>query len=159
MRKSFTRVSKHICVLISFIFLAFVANAQTTVKGKVTDSKDGSGLAGVTVSIKGTNVGTQTAPDGSFTITVPKSSNTLVFTAVGFGRQEVSIGTQSSINISLQAATSTLTDVVVIGYGTARKKDLTGSVTQVTSKDFQKGKIVTAGTTNSRKGRRRTDNL
>ncbi|MEP6927028.1 MAG: TonB-dependent receptor, partial [Ginsengibacter sp.] len=130
------------CVLISFLFFTFIASSQNIVKGKITDSKDGSGLAGVTVSVKGSKIGTQTAPDGSFTITAPANSNTLIFTAVGFVRQEVPISGQSSINISLQATASTLSDVVVIGYGTARKKDLTGSIGQVTSKDFQKGNIV-----------------
>ena len=143
MRKSFAQVSKHICVLILFTLFAFMSNAQNTVNGKVTDSKDGSGLAGVTVSVKGTKIGTQTASDGSFTVTAPANSNTLVFTAVGFVSQEVPIGGQSSINISLQAAASTLSDVVVIGYGTVRKKDLTGAVATVASKDFQKGSITT----------------
>ena len=63
---------------------------------------------------------------------------------MGFVRQEVPIGGQSSINISLQAATSTLTDVVVVAYGTRRKADLTGAVTSVSSKDFQKGFIPSA---------------
>ena len=123
--------------------MLFIANAQNTITGRVTDSKDGSGLAGVTVVVKGTNIGTQTGPDGSFKVTAPANSNTLVFTAVSFIRQEVVIAGQSSINISLQAATSTLTDVVVIGYGSVRKKDLTGSVTTITSKDFNKGSITT----------------
>ena len=135
-------MSKRICVLILFTFFAFVANAQNIVKGVIT-SKDGSALSGVSVIVKGTKIGTQTASDGSFTITVPSNSNTLVISAVGYARQEVPIGGQSSINISLETSTSTLTDVVVIGYGTVRKKDVTGSIGQVTSKDFQKGNIVT----------------
>ena len=141
MRKSIPLISKHICVLILFTFFAFVANAQNIVKGVIT-SKDGSALSGVSVIVKGTKIGTQTASDGSFTITVPSNSNTLVISAVGYSRQEVPIGGQSSINISLETATSTLTDVVVIGYGTVKKKDVTGSIAQITSKDFQKGNIV-----------------
>ena len=128
--------------MILSILFSFVANAQNTIKGIVT-SKDGSALPGVTVIVKGTKVGTQTAADGSFTISVPQNSNTLVVSAVGYARQEVPIGGQSSISVTLETAASTLTDVVVIGYGTARKKDLTGSIGQVTSKDFQKGNIVT----------------
>ncbi|MEO8414185.1 MAG: TonB-dependent receptor [Ginsengibacter sp.] len=129
--------------MILFILFAFNANAQKAVTGHVTDSRDGSGLAGVTVVIKGTKTGTQTASDGSFAITVPSGSNILVFTAIGFSPQEAAIGAESSISISLKTATSTLSDVVVIGYGTVRKKDLTGAVTTVTSKDFQKGTITT----------------
>jgi TonB-dependent starch-binding outer membrane protein SusC len=141
MRRSIPLLSKHICVLILFTLFSFVANAQNTIKGVIT-SKDGSALSGVSVIVKGSGIGTQTAPDGSFTITVPKNSNTLIISAIGYTRQEVKISGQSLINISLQSTTSTLADVVVIGYGTAKKKDLTGSIAQVTSKDFQKGNIV-----------------
>jgi iron complex outermembrane receptor protein len=143
MRKIFAHASKHIYVLISLTLLAFVANAQKTVTGRITDSRDGSGVPGVTIVVKGTNVGTQTAPDGSFTIAVPANSKALAISAVGYASQDVSINNQSSVNISLQTATSTLTDVVVIGYGSVRKKDVTGSIGQVSSKDFQKGNIVT----------------
>ncbi|HEY5405834.1 MAG TPA: TonB-dependent receptor [Ginsengibacter sp.] len=141
MRISITLMSRRLCVLILPILFSFVANAQSTVKGVVT-AKDGSALPGVSVIVKGSKIGTQTAADGSFTISVPQNSNTLVVSAVGYSRQEVPIGGQSSISITLETAASTLTDVVVIGYGTAKKKDLTGSIAQVTSKDFQKGNIV-----------------
>jgi TonB-dependent starch-binding outer membrane protein SusC len=141
MRTRQSQVLKPICVLLLFIFITFIANAQTTVTGRVTDAKDGSGLAGVSVAAKGTRNGTQTGPDGSFTLKIPAAANTIVFTAVGFATQEAAVS-QSSITVALKAAASTLTDVVVIGYGTARKKDLTGAIGQVTSKDFQKGNIV-----------------
>src|SRR5664279_1328327 len=141
MRISILLMSKRICVLILSILFSFVANAQSILKGVVT-SKDGSALPGVSVIVKGTKTGTQTAADGSFTISVPKNSNTLIVSAVGYARQEVPIGGQSLISVTLETVASTLTDVVVIGYGTAKKKDLTGSIAQVTSKDFQKGNIV-----------------
>lgn len=143
MRKSIPLMSKRICVLILFTFFAFVANAQNIVKGVIT-SKDGSTLSGVSVIVKGTKMGTQTAPDGSFTITVPSNSNTLVISAIGYSRQEVSIGGRSSINISLEISTSTLTDVVVVAYGTRRKGDLTSAITAVSAKDFQKGAIASS---------------
>ncbi|MEP7143972.1 MAG: SusC/RagA family TonB-linked outer membrane protein [Ferruginibacter sp.] len=142
MRKCLAIISKPSCVLMLFISIVFKVTAQDIVKGKVTDSKDGSGLGSVSVSVKGTNIGTQTAPDGSFTVNAPANSTTLVFTAVGFVRQEAIIG-QATANISMQATTATLSDIVIIGYGTARKKDLTGSIATVTSKDFQKGNIST----------------
>src|SRR5664279_1453361 len=142
MRISILLMSKRICVLILSILFSFVANAQSILKGVVT-SKDGSALPGVSVIVKGTKTGTQTTADGSFTISVPKNSNTLIVSAVGYSRQEVPIGGQSSISVSLETSTSTLTDVVVIGYGTARKKDLTGSVTTISAKDFNKGAITT----------------
>ncbi|MDX2045941.1 MAG: SusC/RagA family TonB-linked outer membrane protein [Chitinophagaceae bacterium] len=121
------------------LFFSQAAYAQDkTVTGKVTDSKDGSGVPGVSVTAKGSRTGTQTGADGSFRITVASSVNTLVFSAIGFTTQEVSI-TGSEVNVSLVAATSGLSEVVVVGYGTARKKDLTGSVASVKAKDFNQG--------------------
>ncbi|MBA2249747.1 MAG: SusC/RagA family TonB-linked outer membrane protein [Chitinophagaceae bacterium] len=143
MRKSIQNFLKPLSVLTILLLISFGVLAQNRISGRVTDAKDGSGVAGVTVSVKGTRLGTQTDADGNFTINAPANANTLVFTSVGFSRQEVAIGSQTSMNISLQSTTSTLTDVVVIGYGTVRKKDVTGSIGQVTSKDFQKGNIVT----------------
>jgi iron complex outermembrane receptor protein len=87
--------------------------------------------------------GTQTTSDGSYRITVKSSTTVLVFSSVGFTTQEITIGGRSVIDVGLAVNNSTLGDVVVIGYGTRRKKDLTGSVANVTSKDFQKGVITT----------------
>ncbi len=108
-----------------------------TITGKITDSKDGSPVSGASVQPKGSKNGTSTAADGTFSITVATTVTTLVVTNVGFERQEVSIANASAI--SLVATNSSLNEVVVIGYGTARKKDLTGSVASVQAKDFNKG--------------------
>ena len=142
MRKSMYAVSKHIAVLITFISFAFVAHAQKTITGKVTDANSGSGVSNVTILVKGTKIGTQTAADGSYTVTVPKNSNTLVISAIGYASQQILVDNQSSINISLTAAASTLSDIVVIGYTTVRKKDLTGSIATISVKDFQDGSIT-----------------
>jgi TonB-dependent starch-binding outer membrane protein SusC len=116
---------------------------EKTISGKVTDSKDGSALPGVSVSAKGSTNATQTKTDGTYKLTVSSSTRTLVFTSVGYGTQEVSIDGRSSIDIQLVVTNATLGEVVVTGYGTARKKDLTGSITQISSKDFQKGPQTT----------------
>lgn len=113
-----------------------------TVTGKVTDSKDGSPVVAASVLVKGTKIGTSTNADGSFTLKVPASATTLFISSVGFGTQEVAIG-NTPLSISLQATNNNLNEVVVIGYGTARKKDVTGSVAVVTAKDFNKGAITT----------------
>ena len=124
-------------------FFVLSAQAQTkTVTGKVTDAKDGSPLAGVSVVVKGSNAGTQTAGDGTYRISVA-SNSTLVFSSVGFGSKEVAVGSTSAINVSLAASNEQLGDVVVVGYGTRKVKDLTGSVAIVTAKDFNKGQIAT----------------
>ena len=123
--------------LLFFSLTAF--SQEKTITGKVTDPKDGSPLAGVSVTAKGSATGTQTNADGTYRISVSSSTTALIFSFVGHEPQEVSIDGRSSIDIQLAASTSTLGEVVVTGYGTARKKDLTGSITTLTAKDFQKG--------------------
>ena len=124
-------------VLMLFAFQVTFAQNKT-VSGKVTDSRDGSPVAGASVTAKGTNVGTSTGPDGSFRLSVPSSATTLVISSVGFASQEMAISDNMTIGL-FGAAGSTMSEVVVTGYGTARKKDLTGAVTSVKAKDFNQG--------------------
>ncbi len=115
-----------------------------TVTGKVTDSKDGSPVAGASVQIKGTNRGTTSDAAGNFRIAVDNNDAVLVITSVGFTREEIPVGTLTELSVSMNAsATGNLNEVVVIGYGTQRKKDLTGAIATVTSKDFVKGALQT----------------
>ncbi len=116
--------------------------AQKTVTGRVTDSKDGSPLAGVSIIAKGTTTGTQTKPDGTFSLTVPSNTTALIVSSVGFASQEVDLGTRTTADVSLVASGTNLNEIVVVGYGTARRKDLTGSVSSVQAKDFNKGVIT-----------------
>lgn len=119
---------------------AIFSHAQTkTVTGKVTDSKDGSPLVGASVVAKGTKTGTQTGADGTFKLSVPSNVTTLVISSVGFGTKEVSV---NNATVSLVAATDALSEVVVVGYGTRKAKDVTGSVSKITEKDFNKGQIA-----------------
>lgn len=128
-------------VVVALLFLVNQSFAQTrTVTGTVTD-QTGKGVPGVTVTIKGTSTSTQTDGDGVYRLSVPENA-TLVFTSVGFASTEMAVGTGETVNASLTASNYDLSEVVVIGYGTARKKDLTGSVSSVKSKDFNKGVIV-----------------
>ncbi|HVT86649.1 MAG TPA: SusC/RagA family TonB-linked outer membrane protein [Chitinophagaceae bacterium] len=131
-------------VLPSLLLISQVAFSQgKVITGKVTDSKDGSPLGGVSVIGKGSTTGTQTAPDGTFHITVSSSVTSLLFSSVGYATQEVSIAGKTDVSVSLVLVNSSLSEVVVIGYGTSRKKDLTGSVATVSAKDFQTGVITT----------------
>jgi TonB-dependent starch-binding outer membrane protein SusC len=117
---------------------------EKIISGKVTDSKDGSGIPGVSVSAKDGSAGTQTGTDGTFRITVRSSVTVLIISSVGYATQEVSIDGRSTIDVQLVISNATLGEVIVsTGYGTARKKDLTGSITQISSKDFQKGPQTT----------------
>ncbi|HEX8425761.1 TonB-dependent receptor [Hymenobacter sp.] len=105
--------------------------AQTrTVTGQVQGA-DGAGLPGVTVVAKGTSVGTATDGEGRYSLAVPATASTLVFSSVGFDSKEVVLGTQSVVNATLGSATTGLDEVVVVGYGTQSRRDLTGSVATI----------------------------
>ncbi len=115
-----------------------------TVSGKVTSSDDGSGIPGASVSVKGTSKGTSTDMDGNYKITVGNSA-VLVFSAVGTNLQEVSVGTKSQINVALSADTKSLQEVVVVGYGTQKKSQLTGAISSVTAKQITEMPITNLG--------------
>lgn len=104
--------------------------ADKTLKGKITDKETGDGLPGVNVVVKGTSSGTTTDGEGNYTLSVPDNA-TLVFSFVGYISQEVAVGNRTSLDISLAPDSKALSEVVVIGYGTAKKSDLTGSVGSV----------------------------
>lgn len=128
-------------LLFSTIVLAVAGFAQQrTVTGTVTSQDNKLPLAGVSVAVKGAQGGTQTDNNGRFSISVAQGS-TLVFSYVGFRNFEVKTGNENNLNISLTPGTEALGEVIVIGYGTQRKKDITGAVATVTAKDFQKGMI------------------
>ena len=110
--------------------------AATDVRGKITDDK-GQPLAGVSVSIKGTTTGTTTDAGGNYSISVPDGA-TLVFSYVGYINHEETVAGRASINISLKQLEQSLETVVVVGYGTQRKRDVTGSVTTVKGDDIAK---------------------
>jgi TonB-dependent starch-binding outer membrane protein SusC len=130
-------------VLFWCMALCIAATAQNAVTGKVTDAKDGTPISGVTVIVKGTTAATQTATDGTFKINVPANA-TLIFSNVGFTKQEIAVAGKSVIDVSFVQANQQLNEVVVVAYGSRRRGDLTGSVTAVTAKDFQKGNIASS---------------
>ena len=117
--------------------LQFVLAQNKIITGKVIDSKDGSPLQNVSILAKGTDIGTQTDANGVFTFTVPLSVTRMIISSVGYSPQEIDVS--SNIEIALVAFSSTLDEVVVIGYGTSKKKDLTGAVSSIAAKDFNKG--------------------
>ena len=118
-----------------------VSVAETRVSGQVT-SETGEGLPGVTVVIKGSTRGTNTDPNGRYELAVDNAATVLVYSFVGFVSQEVTVGNRAVVNVRLVPDTKSLNEVVVIGYGTTRRKDLTGSVASVSSKDFVQGQVT-----------------
>ena len=117
-----------VCYLLLGMTISFQASAQITVTGKVTSTDDGASLPGVSVLVKGTTTGTTTDTDGAYKLTVPDQNATLVFSFIGYAPQEQVVGSRTSIDVGLQADLTELSEVVVVGYGTVKKNDLTGSV-------------------------------
>ncbi|MEJ7681577.1 MAG: SusC/RagA family TonB-linked outer membrane protein [Segetibacter sp.] len=142
MKLNLKRMLKALLLPLLFLFVIQQVKAQNkTITGTVSDERNNP-VPGATVTVKGTSVATAADSMGTFSITVPASAKTLVISSVGYTNQEVSIGSKTSITITLASPSQALTDVVVVGYGTARKKDLTGSVSTISSKDFNQGPIT-----------------
>ncbi len=116
-----------LCLLLATLF-SYAQNK--TINGKVTDSKDGSPLANVSIVPKGSNKGTTSGTDGNFHITVSAAAQTLIFSSVGFGSQSVNI-TGDFLTVQLTAANTGLNEIIVVGYGTQRKREVTGAITRV----------------------------
>lgn len=110
---------------------------ERTVSGKVTAFEDNSPLPGVTVVLKEAGTGVSTDLDGNYKINVPASGGTLVFSFVGYTSEEVAIGARSVVDMALTADIRQLSEVVVVGYGTQAKTELTGAISSVSSKDFE----------------------
>jgi iron complex outermembrane receptor protein len=126
--------------LLLALFLPILGHAQTAreVSGKVTDIAGG-GLPGVTVLVTGTSVGASTGADGSFRLQVPATATSLTVSFVGYARQTVDITGRNTVTIALKDDAQALGDVVVVGYGTARKQDVTGAVAVLGEKEFNRG--------------------
>ena len=132
-------VRTHLLSLLLLVCITTLAQNKI-ISGKVTDA-GGAPMAGVSVTPRGGGPGTTTNAGGNFRISVPGNVQTLLFSSVGFDTKELPANA-GVVNVSLTAANTSLNEVIVIGYGAQRKKDLTGSVATVTAKDFQKGAIT-----------------
>src|SRR5215213_2191444 len=138
MKRNFTSIVQKVYLGFVLLLLTHLAIAQgNSVSGKVTDARNNEGLLGVSVQVKGTNKGAVTDANGNFTISVPSSSSVLVFSYSGFGTQEIPVANQSHFNVKLSASSVSMEVVVVVGYGSTRKSDLTGSVGSVKSQQLQ----------------------
>ena len=121
-----------VCLALCFsIFSLFVFAQQRTVVGSVKNTDDNSPVVAATVTVRGTNISTQTDANGNFSINVPNGRNTLTVTSVGYETQELSVANRSNVSFSLKTTTSSLNEVVVTGYTAQRKKDITGAVAVV----------------------------
>lgn len=131
-----TRFRKATFLLIFMIGIAFQSYGQE-VSGVVTESTSGETLPGVNILVKGTDIGAATDENGEYSLNVPSLQDTLIFSFVGYSTEEIPINGRSQIDVQMQLKTYAGEDVVVIGYGTARKEDVTGSVSSVSGRDLE----------------------
>src|SRR5690554_1152633 len=122
---------KLLMLLLGCFFLASQAKAQQiAITGKVTSAEDGLPMLGVSIGIKGKPVGTQTDSEGRYSIQA-NQGDVLVFSYVSMQQQEIAVGTNSTIDVVLQSSSQDLQEVVVVGFGTQRKANLTGAVATI----------------------------
>lgn len=126
-------------------FFVFSVEAQTkAVAGKIVDTKDGSAIPGLTVTAvtaSGKKVTAVTANDGTYKVSSSEVITKLLISGVGFEQQQVNVGANPSLNIAMSSTVSSLSDVVVVGYGTQKKKEITSAITRVSAEEFNKGNI------------------
>ncbi len=147
---SFAKSSNGILIKTIYVAVRDAKRNAATVKGKVTDSLTGEALPGVSVKVKGTNIGVVTDLNGNFTIQAPDNA-TLVFSYIGYNPVEVAAGGKANLNIRLKAATNNLNEVVVVGYGTQKKTSVTAAVSTLKTADIAQKPVVNL--TNSLVGR------
>lgn len=136
--------SKVIGITALLLLCTFLASAQAiTVSGKVA-GKDGEPLIGATITVKGTTNTTTTKPDGTFQLNVSSEDAVLVFSFVGFEEHETKVGTQRILSVTLNPSGGTLNDVVVVGYGTRKKSDVTGAVISLGADEIKKRPVTNA---------------
>lgn len=129
-------------LLITFL-LSIEGYAQTGIKvsGKVSDAK-GEGIPGVSVKVKGGKVGALTDGSGNYALTAPDAQSILQFSFIGFDSQEFAVGSKTQINVTLKETQNELEQVVVVGYGTAKKKDLTGAISSISKESLNLGGVT-----------------
>lgn len=138
MKKNYTLLALLACLIIG----STAALGQGLIRGSITSAADGQPLIGANVLIKGTAIGTITDLDGSFSIEVGSADNILVVSYTGFLTQEVNVGTQSFLNIALEEGAELLNEVVVTGYGTQKRGDVTAAITSVNAEELERSPVT-----------------
>jgi TonB-linked SusC/RagA family outer membrane protein len=134
----FNRILNYVFVLLFFICLSSVANAQVSVTGKITDKKDSKPVVGATVQLKNSpDVATVTDANGNFTLRVPSLNATLEVSFVGYATQEIRLNNRSNVSVSLEEGQRAMDDVVVIGYQTVQRRKTTAAVATVQGKEIE----------------------
>src|SRR5690606_35349745 len=135
-----------VCMIVMFILTyslpGYAQGSSRTITGRVTD-ESGAGIPNATVTVKNANLGTSTNEEGRFSLTVPANASALVISSIGYETREVALGNQNSYEVQLKISSGDLNAVVVVGYGTTTKRDLTGSITTINADDFVQGMVTT----------------
>lgn len=137
MPKQLPLPAKGMLLALFFALFSFNVIAQKTIVGKVANSADNRPLAGATVTVKGSNIATQTDADGSYRLVVPNDKAVLVITAIGYEPVEISTSGKTDFSTVMKQTSSSLNEVVVVGYSSQRKKDITGAVAVVNIADLK----------------------
>lgn len=135
---TFTKVFMLACM---FMYSTITFAQDRTVSGKITDASDNSSIPGVSVSIKGTTKGTVTDGAGAFKLNIPAGA-VLLISSVGYANQEIVVGSRSVIDVALAADSKSIEEVVVVGYGTQKRKEVSGTTTTLGAKDFNVGNVT-----------------
>ncbi|MDH5397830.1 MAG: SusC/RagA family TonB-linked outer membrane protein, partial [Cyclobacteriaceae bacterium] len=134
------RKSKLFVLMLLFGMFSLVHAQERTISGTVTDAETGEGLPGVSVMVQGTSSGTATDFNGEYSVSVDNNT-VLVFSFIGYQSQEVTVGTRSTVDVALVTDVQTLSEVIVVGYGTQTRQEVTSSVTSVKAEDFNQGNV------------------
>jgi len=126
---------KLVLMALALVLSCYVQAQVVNLSGRVTDQSTGEGLPGVTIVVKGTTIGTISDLDGNYSIAVDKGA-TVIFSFVGYVSQEIFIQNQTTLNISMKADTEQLDEVMVVGYGIQKKREITGSIAKIESRDI-----------------------
>ncbi len=145
MKSNLFKKNRLLLCMVLFAFLPLLGFGQTKTIAGIVNDETGNSLPGVTVLVKGTNIGTVTDIEGKFSLVKIPENSTLVFSFIGMKTQEVLVKNQSNIKIAMGVESVGIDEVVAVGYGTQRKSDITSSVATVKSDDFQAGAMKDAG--------------
>ena len=136
-----TALFRSVLFLTFLLFISILSYAQVTVTGRISDP-DGKPLPGATVQVKGTDTKTITKADGSFQLSVPSTRSILMISYVGYDPVEWPLNDQTDVSVGMKLSASTMTDIVVVGYGTQKKSDVTGALTSISAKTIQERPVT-----------------
>ncbi|MBL7857199.1 MAG: TonB-dependent receptor [Cyclobacteriaceae bacterium] len=134
-------MKRSLLVLVAWMICLSSFAQERVISGKITSTEDGSPVPGVNVLVKGTTIGTASDGNGSYSISLPEGGTTLIFSFIGFKTTEVTVGSRSIVDVAIESDATQLSEVVVTGYGSQLKQDLTGNIAKVSGADIQNAPV------------------